>query len=436
MLVKQILKKIFIALVCVCCISGAAVAVETNEPLGDIGEYGNWINFDNNEQFNNQLSHDVTIFQNRFESNLRSTDFVPIEVRLGLIFMKALSAIDVILQMSLVRYTIMFLFIMYAFWIALEAYKTMRDTNDYKNVFYDIFKKGMIIAVWVLILNYGPAKIFNMLITPVMALGTYLSSFILDAVAETYNVDIPDTCAAIHNYVDGQVAAQTAVQSNFKLLVDADAAANIMCLPARLSVYFYHATATGFRWMISGFGHSTVAIIVGAISIIIFVKCIFKYAFMTLGIVADLFLTLLMLPFTAIAEAMPSTKESNYAGQIFSGILKLFNTKKLSDVISVFINTTIYFASLAIVIAICAALLSSVIRPGQDNTFTVASGMTTLLTGCFILYLANKAEELAAKIGGKIDNSLGQKLQSDAKTFWGDTKKLGNMFFKDWLNKK
>ena len=36
MLVKQILKKIFIALVCVCCIFGATMAVETNEPLGDV----------------------------------------------------------------------------------------------------------------------------------------------------------------------------------------------------------------------------------------------------------------------------------------------------------------------------------------------------------------------------------------------------------------
>ena len=62
--------------------------------------------------------------------------------------------------------------------------------------------------------------------------------------------------------------------------------------------------------------------------------------------------------------------------------------------------------------------------------------MTTLLTGCFILYLANKAEDLAKQIGGSVDNSFGQKLQNDTKKFWNETKKLGGMFWKDWLKKK
>ena len=219
------------------------------------------------------------------------------------------------------------------------------------------------------------------------------------------------------------------------LLIDADAAANIMCLPGRISTYFYHAIGTSFDLIKHGFGHSVTEICVGIISIFIFVKCIFKYAFMTLGVVADLFLKLLMLPFTALAESMPKTDEKNYAGQIFSGFLSIFNTQKLSDIISAFINAAIYFVSLAIVIAICAALLTNIISIGSNGQYVVGSAMTTILAGCLVLHLANKADSLANQVGGKIDNSFGKQLQSDTKTVWSNMKNFGTKLVKAWAKK-
>ena len=423
----KFIRNLLVCVVCAFCITGATYAAG-NAPLGDIGEYGAWINADNMEKFSGNISNDLTEFQNNFETNLQSPTFVPIEIKLGLVFMKSLYAIDYILQMSLVRFTIIFLFIMYAFWIGLEAYKLIRDSGDYRAALYEIFKKGMIIVVWIMILNYGPAKIFAMVISPIISIGTYISDFILTATAKIYNVNIPDTCAIIHNYVDAN--------NNGKLLIDAKATADIMCLPGRLSTYFYHATATGFKWMLYGVTHSITALLIGGVSIFIFIKCIFKYAFMTLGVVSDLFLKLLMLPFTAIAESMPTTKETNYAGQIFSGLLKIFNTKKISDIIAAFINAAVYFVSLSIIIAICAALLSNIIALNGDSSYSVASGMTALLTGWLILHLANRADELSKKIGGSIDNSFGKTLQGDAKTLWGDAKKLGGTVIKDWIKKK
>lgn len=426
MQLKTFFKRLFIAIVCVLGLYGASYAAG-NMPLGDVGEYGAWINEDNMSEYKQNISDDFTKFQQNFETDVKAPNFVPIEVKLGLAFMKSLYAIDAVLQISLVRFTIIFLFIMYAFWIALEAHKMIRDSNDYKSAFYDVFKKGITIAVWVMILNYGPAKIFTMIVGPIMSIGTYLSNFILDTVASNYNINIPDTCATIHQYVDTHTSG--------KLLIDADAAANIMCLPGRISTYFYYATSAGFKWMIYGFTQGITAIVIGGVCVVVFVKCIFKYAFMTLGVIADLFLTLLMLPFTAIAESMPSTKESNYIGQIFSGLLKIFSTKKLSDVISVFVNATIYFVSLSVIIAICALLLSHAISINSDNSYSLASGMTALLTGCLVLYLANKSDELAKKIGGKIDNSFGKTLQSDSKTLFKKTKDLGGKFIKDWLKR-
>ncbi len=427
MQIRKILKCLLICVFCATAFIGSSFAAG-NVPYGDIGDYGNWITPDNMEKYNDNLSSDATNFQQTFQTNLHSTDFVPIEVKLGLVFMKALSSIDYVLQISLVRFTIMFLFLMYAFWIGLEAYRLIKESSDYKKVLYDIFVKGITIAVWVAVLNYGPAKLFSVLISPIMSIGVYLSDFILDAVAQTYNVVIPDTCATIHQYVNANTSEQ--------LLIDADTAANIMCLPARLSVYFYHATASAFEWMINGFGHSATMVVVGAVCVVMFIGCIFKYAFMTLGIVADLFLTLLMLPFTAIAESMPGSKETNYAGKIFSGLLAMFHTKKLSNVISTFINASIYFVSLAIIIAICAALLTNIVSISTTNTYHVGSAMTTILCGALIFYLAGKSEELAKDIGGKIDNSFGKQLQSDTKTLWGNIKGFGGKLFSAWLKKK
>jgi hypothetical protein len=441
MRILKILSKFFVCILCACVLCAPSFA-ETNVPLGDIGEYGNWITEDNMETINHDMAGDAIAFQKTFTNNatnIESSNFIPIEVRIGLMFMKALSSIDYVLQISLVRFTIMFLFIMYALWIALEAYKMSRESSDYKTVLYDVFKKGITIAVWVLILNYGPTKIFMAIISPILALSTYISDFILESVAQAHGTDFQNTCDTIRRFVAENAATPIANNESATLMIDANGAANIMCLPGRLSTYFYHATGTAFKWFTWGFGigHPTTAIVMGAICVVIFVRCIFKYAFMTLGVVADLFLTLLMLPFTALAEALPSTSEKSYVGKILSGFLSIFNTKKLSDVISVFVNAAIYFVSLAIVIAICAGLLDYVIPNISNNSqYALDSAMITILCGCLILYLANKADDLAKKVGGSINNSFGKQLQGDVKTLWGDTKKVAGKIYQDWLKKK
>jgi len=424
MRILKLLSRFIICILCISCLCNVSIAA-SNLPTGEVGEYGNFLTHDNISVFNENLAKDFDKFEPKIDLN--PTTFVPIEAKIGLMLMKALSAVDDVLQSSLVRFTVIFLLIMYAFWIGLEAYKLIRDSGDYKTALYNIFKQGITIAIWIIILNYGPTKIFAMIVSPILTLGTYLSDFILGAVAETYKVNIPDTCAAIQNYVH--------TDKSLNLLVDADTAANIMCLPARASVFFYHATATGFQWIKSGLGTSPIMIALGIVSIVIFIKCIFKYAFMTLGIVVSLFLTLLMLPFTALAESMPSSSEKNFAGQFFNGLLKIFNTQKLSNIIGKFINAAIYFVSLSIIIAICATLLTNIVSLGADNQYTTGSAMTIILSGCLVLYLANQTEKQTKDIGGDIDNSFGKQMEGNAKILWADVKKIGNSLFKAWLKK-
>ena len=438
MRILKFLSRFFICILCIGTLCTPSYA-ETNLPFGDVGDYGNWLIEDNMETIRNNISEDAEKFQENFQNEYRSPHFIPVEIKIGLMFVKALSAIDYVLQISLIDFTIKFLFTMYAFWIALEAYKMMRDSTDYKQVIYDVLKKGIIIAIWVMVLNYGPAKLFMILMTPILNLSTAFSDFILNSVAQTYNINIGgNTCEAIHDFVIENGTTLIADNGTVKLSLDSDTVASIMCLPGRLSTYFYHATGAAFGWFKWGFGlgHPTSAIIIGAVSIVIFVKCIFKYAFMTLGVVADLFLRLLMLPFTALAEALPSNSEKSYIGKIFNGFLSIFNTKKLSDVFYTFLNAAIYFISLAIVITICASLLSYII-PNDSGLYqyNTQSAMVTLLCGCLVLYLANKTDELAKRIGGSIDNSLGETLKNDAKTLWKDTKDLTGKIVKDWIKK-
>lgn len=390
----------------------------TNLPTGEIAEYGNWLNQTNLELFHSTISEDFQKFEPKM--NLDAKTFVPIEAKLGLVFMKALSGLDTFLQMSLVQFVIIFLLVMYAAWVGLEAFKMIKDSTDYKTVFYDIFKKGIIIAVWILILNYGPSKVFVAVVSPILALGTALSDFILGSVAKTYNINLPDTCAAIHNYVNTDAGAD-------KLLFDANTATNIMCLPSRVSVFFYHAVATGFKWIRAGFPSSPTMVIVGITSIVMFISCIFKFAFMTLGVIADLFLTLLLLPFTAIAESLPpAAKEVGIPGRMYNGFLALFvKTRKTSDVLAVFINAAIYFVVLSIIIAICAALMTNVISLSDANEYTVGSAVTIILAGGLIAYLAGNTDKLIENITGSknlIDNSFGKQLYNDAKILWGDFK--------------
>ena len=423
MRIFKLFLRFIICILCICCLCRVSVA-EINLPdvvKETIAEQTDQLKTEAIQIFSTNISNDIEHFKPNMDLNPKT--FVPIEAKIGLMFMKALSVFDGILQISLVRFMITFLLFMYAFWVGLEAYKLIHTSGDYKTVLYNIFKQGITIGIWIIVLNYGPAKIFSMLVSPILGLGTYLSDFLLGTVAETYKVNIPDTCAAIQNYVN--------TNTSLDLIIDSDTAANIMCLPSRMSVYFYHATATGFRWIKDGIGNSITMVIVGILSIIIFVKCIFKYAFMTLGIVADLFLKLLLLPFTALAESMPATKEDHFFAKVFSGLRSVFDTAKLSSVISVFINTAIYFVSLSIVISICALLLTNIISFGTASEYTLGGAITTLITGCLVLYLVGQLDNLIKNIGGSIDNSFGKQLMDDAKLLWNGAKNLSMKIFKN-----
>ena len=48
-----------------------------------------------------------------------------------------------------------------------------------------IVKKGFTIAIWVFVIEYGPAETFMLVAGPIITVGTYMSDLILNAVAQT-----------------------------------------------------------------------------------------------------------------------------------------------------------------------------------------------------------------------------------------------------------
>ncbi len=403
----------------------------SNVPLPDIGDDGTWATANNREMFVGQMTRDIEQFQGNFQTQVVD-DFVPIEAKIGLTFMNALSFVSDVLDSSLVRFVVLFMFIAFAFWVMFETYNMMQGgKGNTMDLIKNIVKKGTMIAIWVVVLRFGPAQIFMWIMGPIISVGTYLSDFILDAVAASAGAQLPDTCAAIREYAAANISE--------KNIIDATAAADMMCLPTRMTGFCYTAIAAGFKWMISGLGTSAFTFLGGLLFVVLFIMIAWKFMFMALGIIADLFLGVMMLPFTAIKETVASTSYKGIAGNIFNSFLGIFSTESLESQITRFIQAAIYFVSLSIVVAFCVAMLSGVIDadiaarvPRLENDGFWA----TLLVGALTWWFANQAMDLAKKLGGNINASFGDQVRGDIKKLWDNTSGTAKKWWKIIREKK
>lgn len=404
-------------------LASSAFGASVNLPMGDIGDYGTWATENNREKFTTQLSSDVEQFQDDFQKQL-VRDFVPIEAKVGLAFMNALSFISDVLDSSLVRFVILFMFIAFAFWIIFETYNMMQSgKGDVQKHLTEIVKKGTMIAVWVIILRFGPAKIFMWIMGPIVSVGTYVSDLILGAVAQSAGADLPDTCAAIHEYAIAHTAANN--------IVDATAAADMLCVPTRMSGLCYTAIAAGWKWITAGIGTSAFSVIGGIIFIYIFIKLAWKFAFMALGVIADLFLGVMMLPFTALTQTVGGTSYKGMAGNIFNQFLGIFSAEKLDKQIERFVQSALYFVSLSIVVAFCAALMSGVVDTdlsARVPSLNPGGFLETALVVALTWWFANRGMEIAGNLGGKITTKVGDQMRGDITTLWKKTSGTA----KDW----
>ncbi|MDW2958836.1 MAG: hypothetical protein R8M37_03450 [Alphaproteobacteria bacterium] len=419
---RKILSKLFIAVFAIALVTPALGATANTPGMPDVGDHGQWLTENNRDIFIRNTTNDIDKFQGSFQQQIVE-NYVPIEAKIGLAFINGMSLIADILNSSLVRFMIIFIIIMYAFWIMLETYKMMTTDSDLKKLITQIVKKGTIISIWLVILNFGPARVFMWVMGPIISISTYLSDMILNAVAQSAGARLPDTCAAIREYA----VAHTS-QNN---LINANAAADMLCVPTRLSGFCYTAIAAGWQWVKYGIGTSIFTTVAGGTLVVAFLIVAWKFAFMALGVIADLFLGVMMLPFTAVAETVNQTSYNGIVGKIFNGFLRMFQTESLSTQINRFVQTAIYFVSLSIVIAFCAALLSGVVDFNMaSNVPTLESQdfLTTLLCVALAWWFADKSMKIAQDLGGKIEYGVGTQMQNDTKKLWDLSKKQ----YKSW----
>jgi len=421
-----------VATICVIGLSGVAHAAVGNLDPGDIGEYGVWTTEHNRQTLVQNISNDVNEFQTQYERTYIETG-VPIEAKLGIMFIKALSYISEILNISLVNFAIIFVITAFAFWVMFQSYKIITDKKtEIKPTVRKFVMRGVTLGVWLIVLGMGLPRLFGMIMGPIMSFGSYISNFILDAAAANGGYALSDTCAAIHAY-----AAQHMTNTS---IVTTDFAADIICVPARLSGFYYGTIKYGWEVLVSGIGFSTFTFLTGLILVFVFTFAAFKFMFTSFGVIADLFLVVILLPFTAIAETINKTDYEGLAGKIYNGFLGIFNLDSfsLSNQIKKFVDAAIYFIALSIAIAIGGALLANGFQfDPVTHTVRIVDGdrMTMVLIGALVAYIATHVGDIAQLIGGAIDYTLGTELSQDTKNFYNGTKKRVEELIKN-LKKK
>ena len=115
MLVKKLFSKIIVcALGVILVLPGASAATNIPSASGDISDYGAWTTPHNLESFTTDLSQDIDFFQSDFQNQLVE-NYVPVEAKIGLAFINAMTYLGRILDSSLVRFATIFIAIAFMF---------------------------------------------------------------------------------------------------------------------------------------------------------------------------------------------------------------------------------------------------------------------------------------------------------------------------------
>ena len=423
---KKFLLGTFFALFAICLSGPAHCEGGFAGMFGDIGDYGTWNTDRNHDLLIDNMTRDAQFIA---PETVSAETFVPIEAKIGLGFMEAFSYVSSVIDISLVRFVVIFILIAYAFWIALESYMIIKGEAKANEKILEIIKRGISVFMWIGVLSFGPVGLFMLVVQPILFLGQEISDLILGGVTEMSGVSMPDTCTAIYNYVKTNLSGSN--------VLDANMATSLMCVPTRISTFCYTAAGIGWAWITGSLGNNIFSFVCGVIFAVGFIFLAWRYAFMAFGVIADLFLAIILLPFTAVAESVGKTTYKGIAGNIYNGFLELFKTEKLNVQIERFINVALFYVILSVIISISAALLSSVIKFNSsgalpqigDSNFWV----TALVLG-LTFWFAKGAEKMATDIGGKISYEMGERMQKNSKNLISNSYKGAQSWWKAFRN--
>jgi hypothetical protein len=353
------------------------------------------------ESMTGKMSGDINDFGRSLREDFKPggqmvDDFVPVEAKVGGFLISALSSVVRAVYRALVPFLNIFMIALFAFWILMESWQMMKKDQDYWDLAIRIVKKGAALVIWLWLANHDPAEIFMWLASPIITVGNGMADLIFSGTADIVGAKLPDTCAAIHKWMD----------ANDNLLIAGPAAADLLCMPVRAAGLFYTNVAMGLGWMAQGLGFSGLTFLMGLVFVLLFIYNIWKFALSALSVIVDLFFVLLFMPFTAIKECF-SEKDMKYDGYfapLFKELVGFVKGAGLAEQAMKFVYAMIYFIVLAIVSAISVVLMS-----GARGDF-----MSILISGCITVYLMGQTDALAEKLGGKIDHEFEKQVKEVA----------------------
>ncbi|MBR6751763.1 MAG: hypothetical protein IKL95_00620 [Alphaproteobacteria bacterium] len=410
-----IFRKILIAIFAVF-IAIPAFADDVVGGSGDIGDFGRWATEENRNLVTSRIVDELQHF-GPTATNVTHA-YVPVEAKVGLAFIGGMTQIATALDKTLGQFAIMFMLIAYAFWVAFEAYNLIGTAGDAKKTIENVLKKGLIISVWLIVLKFGIARAFTMIMVPIVSAGTFIATTIWESITSAAGYTLPNTCEAIRQY------ATTALPGNVQ--ITADAASGLLCIPPQMSAFFMTIIEIGWKWVIAGVGTSLFTSIIGIYITYLALKSIWKYMFIALGVIADIFLSLLLLPFTAIAETTAKTQYKGVAGDIFNTFLDIFKAEKLETQITRIVKAALYFVCLAVATGVAVSLLTFVVNPASGEILTsggLDGAILLILSLMLVCYMAEKSQKLASDWGGKIETGFGDQVKKDTEKLWELTKK-------------
>ncbi|MDR2685444.1 MAG: hypothetical protein LBB23_01570 [Rickettsiales bacterium] len=334
-----------------------------------------------------------------------SADFrannAPLDVHASLIIVGGLSQVASIIYDNLLDLIIFMIWIFFAFWLGIKAWDLMRTKIQLMPFLESAAKKLIFVVIGTALLASNPAELFMMFMGGVSALGNAASNLFL---SDTGVGRVSETCADVAAWVK-------ASGGDIKFLTS-QSVGDIICLTGRTTSFFYNGIGTFLGMMTKG----VLEAVIGAAGAVVFLWCIFKFAFITLGVVVDVVLMLMFLPFTIFSEIFKGddwgdTMILSDAMKSFAGI---FGGDGISALIQKMIQVVIYIVSISLVAAISFLFMRAVPK----------DFLNLLIGGALTAYMIYKADVLAKKMGGAVDDKFAKLLEQNTTAIYNNTLKL------------
>lgn len=322
---------------------------------------------------------------------------LPLDIRAALTITEGLGTTSEIIYGNLLGVIISLLWIFFAFWFGLQAWGIMRGDLQIRDASEKIVKKMLLVIVAVFILESNPAEWFMLIFGGIASIGQYAGDLFLSSATGT---GMATSCGEIYNMIaDADI--------NFGFL-GAENTASVICMTGRITEFFYAAIMTSFDLATANAGVDLLGLLLGVVGVVLFGYCIFKFAFITLGIIVDIMLMLMFLPFVAFTECFKSGwNDKELAGRIMSKIANAFGDEDLSKQIQTFIQAIIYIVAVSLVASLCFLMISGIVANGDPNMIVMLTG------GTLCAYMIYKTEKIAEDLGGKINDEWPKELRKN-----------------------